>query len=152
MEQNVTTIEQLKEYQKGELVQLPDFGENMPFYARLKRPSMLALIKSGKIPNTLITTANELFNGKGISEKKEGSMVDAIEIFDTICEATFLEPSYAELKAAGIELTDEQMTAVFAYTQRGVNALNSFRKKSANNGNSINVKNVPVQAVGAIEP
>lgn len=134
MEQNVTSIEQLLEYRKGQFVQLPEFAEGQPFFARLKRPSLLALVKSGKIPNQLILTANRLFNGKGMDDTKESSMPEVLEILDSICEATFVEPSYSEMKDAGIELTDEQFMAVFNYTQQGVKALEPFRTQSTNNG------------------
>ena len=134
MEQNVTSIEQLLEYRKGQFVQLPEFAEGQPFFARLKRPSLLALVKSGKIPNQLILTANRLFNGKGMDDTKESSMPEVLEILDSICEATFVEPSYSEMKDAGIELTDEQFMAVFNYTQQGVKALEPFRTQSTDNG------------------
>ena len=134
MEQNVTSIEQLLEYRKGQFVQLPEFAEGQPFFARLKRPSLLALVKSGKIPNQLILTANRLFNGKGMDDTKESSMPEVLEILDSICEATFVEPNYSEMKDAGIELTDEQFMAVFNYTQQGVKALEPFRTQSTDNG------------------
>lgn len=142
MNEKVTSIQDLIEYQKGQYVRLPDFAEGMPFYARLKRPSLLALVKSGKIPNRLIITANKLFNGKGMDEKDEGSMSDVLEIFDCLCDATFVEPSYSEMKEAGIELTDEQYLAIFNYTQQGVKALERFHIQSTHNGASVNVKAV----------
>lgn len=139
---NVTSIQELLEYQKGQLVRLPDFAEEMPFYARLKRPSMLALVKSGKIPNTLLQTANKLFNGNGMDVKQDTAMADILDILDVLCAATFVEPSYEDIKAAGIELTDEQLMAVFSYTQKGVKALEPFCEQpshnvSADNGTEI---------------
>lgn len=128
-EQKVTSIVELQEYARGTLVQLPSFGEGQPFFARLRRPSMLALTKAGKIPNSLIRTANELFNGKGMNEKKDSAMADVLGVLDIIAEACFLEPTYADIKSTGIELTDEQMMAVFNYCQRGVKALEPFREQ-----------------------
>ena len=40
----------------------------------------------------------------------------------------FVEPSWSELKNAGIELTDEQYMFIFNYTQEGVKALEPFRE------------------------
>ena len=151
MEQKVTSIEQLLEYQKGQFVQLPDFAEGMPFYARLKRPSLLALVKSGKIPNQLVLTANRLFNGKGMDEKKETAMSDVLDILDALCESTFVEPNYKDMKEAGVELTDEQLMAVFNYTQEGVKALEPFRRKPASDGSDVNVPEVQGSPVGAVE-
>ena len=45
-----------------------------------------------------------------------------------ICEESFVEPTYNELKSNGIQLTDEQQLFIFSYAQRGVDALKSFRK------------------------
>lgn len=136
MEQRVTTLQELLEYQKGQLVQLPDFAEGQPFFAMLRRPSMMALMKSGKIPNDLVNTANRLFNGRGMDEHKETAMADILGVFDVLCDATFVEPKYQDMKEAGIELTDQQLMAVFNYTQEGVKALESFRSKPTNNGDT----------------
>lgn len=147
MEQNVTSIEQLLEYQRGQFVQLPDFAEGMPFYARLRRPSLLALVKTGKIPNSLILTANRLFNGKGMDDKDEDAMPDILGVLDAMCEATFVEPDYNEMKQHGIELTDQQLMAVFNYTQEGIKALEPFRGKPSSDGANVDVKAVQVPPV-----
>lgn len=147
MEHTVTTIEEISGYQKGQVVQLPDFAEGQPFYARLRRPSILALVKSGKIPNGLLTTANKLFSGKGVEDNNKNYLSDVLGVFDVLCEATFVEPTWQDMKTARVELTDEQYLAVFQYTQRGVQALETFRKQSADNGDSVNVSNVQMQAV-----
>lgn len=138
----VTSIEELKEYAKGTLIRLPDFGEGQPFYARLRRPSMLALTKAGKIPNTLIMTANELFNGKGMDDTKVNAMPEVLDILDIMADACFVEPTYKEIQEAGVQLTDEQLMAVFSYTQRGVKALESFREESENTIRSDNSEDV----------
>lgn len=53
-----TSIQDLISYSQGQIVKLPDFSEGQPFYARLRRPSMLSLMSNGKIPNSLVITAN----------------------------------------------------------------------------------------------
>lgn len=130
---DVTSIEQLKKYSKGQVVELPPFAEDQPFVARLKRPSMLALAASGKIPNKLVQTANSLFYKGTVNSRNEKIMPETLSIFDILCEACFVEPTYAELKEANIELTDEQRLFIFQYSQKGVEALDNFRKKSADN-------------------
>ena len=128
----ITSIEELQNYSKGEIVELPSFREGAPFVARLKRPSMMALVKTGRIPNSLVTSASKLFNGKGVDDNNDQAMGQAFEVFDALCEAAFVEPKYQDIKNAGIELTDEQYMAVFNYTQRGVDALAPFRRESTN--------------------
>lgn len=131
-EPKVSSIAELQVYQQGKVVELPGFGEGQPFYARLRRPSLLGLIQAGKIPNDLLNSANALFDG-GVSSiasvtKDPEALKKVFEVIDIICEATFVEPTYKELKDAGIELTDEQMLFVFGYGQVGVQQLDSFRK------------------------
>lgn len=127
----VTDINQLKAYMKGKTVKLPDFAEGQEFYARLKRPSLLSMIKEGKIPNTLMKSANDLFvSGSGAmveNQDNEGKMKEIFDVIDVLCEATFVAPSYKEMKENGIVLTDEQYMFIFAYTQEGTKALENFR-------------------------
>lgn len=124
-----TSIQDLISYSQGQIVKLPDFSEGQPFYARLRRPSMLSLMSNGKIPNSLVITANRLFNGKGMDDRNENSMSEVLQLLEVICESAFVEPSYKELKEAGVHLTDQQYMAVFNYTQEGIKALEPFRRE-----------------------
>lgn len=132
-ELRVTSIEDLQTYAKGAVVELPPFADGQPFVARLRRPSMLALVKSGKIPNELLQSANELFMGKPSVKREDkfdqSAMSRMFDVFDIMCEASFIEPTYKQLCDAGIELTDDQYTFIFNYSQAGIKALNSFRKE-----------------------
>ena len=129
--QEVTSISQLNEYAKGQLVELPSFGEGQPFFARLRRPSMLALAKSGKIPNSLLATANRMFDSS-LDIKNENMLKDFYMVMETILEASFVEPTYQEIKDAGVQLSDDQMIFVFNYTQQGVKILDQFRPNGKN--------------------
>ena len=129
----ITSIDQLRNYSLGQVVELPAFGDGQPFVARLKRPSMLNLIKAGRIPNELLGSANSLFE-KGpagmmaVNKLDDSTTQKMFDIIDILCDASFVEPKYSDIKAAGVELTDEQYMFVFDYTQNGVKALDSFRK------------------------
>lgn len=126
--EQVTSLEQLKQYANGNIVRLPDFAEGQPFVAKLKRPSILGMAKQGKIPNSLLVKANELFVQSGSLDTEENSMMQEIyDVIDLIASETFVEPTYDEIKSTGIELTDEQMMFIFNYSQQGVKALESFR-------------------------
>ena len=129
--QEVTSISKLNEYAKGQLVELPSFGEGQPFFARLRRPSMLALAKSGKIPNSLLATANRMFDSS-LDTKNENMLRDFYMVMETILEAAFVEPTYQEIKDAGVQLSDDQMIFVFNYTQQGVKILDQFRPNGKN--------------------
>lgn len=129
----VTSIEELKRQMQGELVELPGFAEGSVFVARLKRPSMLSMVKRGKIPNELLIEANKLFsNGPAktaaLNQLDSNMMDNMFDIIELICKESFVEPKYEILKENGIELTDEQQLAIFSYTQRGIESLKSFRQ------------------------
>lgn len=124
----VTPLTTLKEYAKGELVEFPPFAEGQPFVARIKRPSMMVLMKTGKIPNQLMSTANSLFGGAGNTDAEDSEFYkEVLGIIEVIAEASFIEPSWKDLTDAGLTLTDDQYTFLFNYTQKGVKALEPFR-------------------------
>lgn len=131
MAMQITTISDLQSYAQGTVVRFPDFGDGQPFVARVRRPSMLVLAKQGKIPNSLLTTAGELFSkgGDGLDIDNENMLSDMYNIMDIIATAALVQPTMEEIKSVGLELSDEQMMAIFNYTQAGVKALESFRKE-----------------------
>jgi hypothetical protein len=128
---SVTSLSDLERYAKGTVVQLPDFAEGQPFVARMRRPSMLVLAKSGKIPNNLLHTANGLFNQNTSSdtfdEDNMSMLADMYDVCRIIAESALVEPTLDEIEKAGLELSDNQMMAIFSYTQVGVEALKNFR-------------------------
>lgn len=126
---SVTSIHDLQVASQGSLVRLPDFSEGQPFVARLKRPSMLVLAKQGRIPNSLMESANSLFANSNVDVDNTNMLSEMFDVMEIICESALISPTLAEIKSAGVELTDEQMMAIFNYTQVGVSALQSFRKE-----------------------
>lgn len=126
---HITTVSDLQSYAAGTIVRFPDFGDGQPFVARVRRPSMLVLAKQGKIPNSLLTAAGELFSkgGSGLDSDNENMLGDMYGIMDVIATAALIQPSMEEIKSVGLELSDDQMMAIFNYTQTGIKALESFR-------------------------
>ena len=126
----ITSIEELKQYAQGEVVVLPSFAPTQPFVARLKRPSLLAMAKNGKIPNELLVKTNELFinDGTAANASDDNMLKEIFSVIDTIAGEVFVQPTYKEIKKAGIQLTDEQMLFIFNYTQTGVKNLENFRE------------------------
>lgn len=146
--ENLTTLSQLQIYAKGQAVELPPFAEGQPFVAMLKRPSLLALAKQGRIPNELLSSAASLFESR--SKQKDANAGDVLgEMFDAleaVCEASFVSPTYQEINDAGVELTDEQRAFVFQYAQEGVKALNNFREIGGNSGDNCNGEAIQSEA------
>lgn len=126
-----TSITQIASYKNGTVVPLPPFGDGQPFVARMVRPSMLALVKSGQIPNSLLNQATSLFaNGTGALNtggKNATNVSELFDVIDVIVDAALLEPTLKDIRSVGMELTDDQLMAIFSYTQRGVKALEQFR-------------------------
>lgn len=128
---NITSLADLQSYAAGTVVRFPDFADGQPFVARVRRPSMLVLAKQGKIPNSLLTAAGELFSkgGAGMNSGNENMLADVYGICEVIARASLVQPTYDEIQSTGMELSDDQIMAIFNYTQNGVKVLESFRKE-----------------------
>lgn len=127
---NVLSFDDIKNYAEGEIVRLSDFGPGKPFVVRLRRPSMMALAKAGKIPNSLLSAAEDMFR-KGVSGVKdeENVLAELYDVLEIVAEAALVEPTYEQFKEAGLEISDQNLIEIFQYTQLGVSALESFRKE-----------------------
>lgn len=121
----VTDITKIANVQE---VELPGWNEE-PFVCKLRRPSLLALAKSGKIPNQLLACANELFS-KGSAEKAK--LNELYEVLKIVAEASLVEPTLDEIFEANLELTDVQLMSIFNYSQIGIKGLARFREISRN--------------------
>lgn len=127
-ELNITTLADLQGYARGQVVRFPDFAEGQPFVARVRRPSMLVLAKEGKIPNSLLKSATDLFTKGGNSmANDENTLSEVYNICEIVAKATLIEPTFEEIESAGLTLADNQIMAIFNYSQNGVKALESFR-------------------------
>lgn len=124
-----TSIESLKSYANGTIVQLPDFNDGQPFFARIRRPSIMKMASEGKIPNSLLATANALFSGsdEATDVDNEGMLPQMLAVCEEMAKATLIEPTYNDIVGAGLTLTDQQLIFLFNYSQGGVESLQSFR-------------------------
>ena len=124
-----TSIESLKSYANGTIVQLPDFNDGQPFFARIRRPSIMKMASEGKIPNSLLATANALFSGseEATDVDNEGMLPQMLAVCEEMAKATLIEPTYNDIIGAGLTLTDQQLIFLFNYSQGGVESLQSFR-------------------------
>ncbi len=127
----VTNIEELKQMAEYDILELPKFKAGIPFNAKVKRVSLLNLVRKGIIPNKLLSAAEELFYGKQ-SSKGNVDLAQLTNVMFIMAENSLVEPSVKDLERVGLELTDEQIVALFNYTQHGVQELESFREESEN--------------------
>lgn len=135
----ITSFEILEEYAKGAIVELPSFSDNQPFVCRLKRPSLPEIVTNGTIPNELLQTAYELFEGVASeeeaiekdknksTEQKMRESVAVANVLKVVAKSAMAEPTYKQLEDIGVELTQEQLYAIYLYVNSGVTDLKSFR-------------------------
>ncbi|MGL5766324.1 MAG: hypothetical protein ACRCX8_11855, partial [Sarcina sp.] len=100
--------------------------------------NMMQLIAAGKIPNTLLTSAMEMFNGKANEKMQKASnnandLKDVVGIMNVIAEASLVSPTYKQIKGLGIDLTDNQLMGLLMYSQGGIKSLENFRNQQASN-------------------
>lgn len=113
----VTKIDEIKKLAGPKEVELPGW-EDETFVAKLQRASLLGLATKGKIPNQLMTIAQQLFT-QSVNTAKT-SMKDISEVVDIVVKECLVEPSFDEIKDY---LTDEQKYAIFSYSQQGLKGL-----------------------------
>jgi hypothetical protein len=144
MNAQVTSISDLQRYAQGTIVEFPAFADGQPLVARIKRPSLLALMSKGKIPNSLKVKVNELFQvgGSALDVDDEEMLNDLYDILEIFAEASLIEPTLSDIKEAGLELTDEQLMFIFTYSQGGIKALESFREEQGDTESNINVQGI----------
>lgn len=126
----ITSISDIVRYKEGKICRLPDFAPGQPFVAKMRRPSLLALAKNGKIPNPLLKSVTALFQGGGqVVAKDENALADIYDLCNIFAEAALIEPSFEDIQAAGLQLTDEQLMFIFKYSQAGNEAAENFRNE-----------------------
>lgn len=142
----VTSFEDLKKYGEGTIIPLPGFVQDEPFVVRVKRVSLISLIRHGKVPNKLYAAVAKLFNSTQKTEITLDVLKENHELFEILAKDTLLEPTYQQIEDAGLELSDDQLLAIFKFSQKGVTELETFRTESEDNGDHIDGEGVQGKA------
>ena len=121
---SITTIDTLKQYGQGTIVELPSFAEDKPFVVKLCRPSLMSMAASGKIPNSLMGTVTKMFFNR--MDDSSLDLADWYSVMEIFADACLMEPTYSQIKEAGVSLTDEQFITIFNYCQSGVKAVKNL--------------------------
>lgn len=118
----VITVNEFKN-KATRVIQITGFEPNEVIEVRVRAANMVGLIASGKLPNALISTINDLFKGQTADEMEEQVMADpqamamVLELMDKVCEQCLIEPKYEEVKDY---LTDQQKTDIMNAMTFGV--------------------------------
>lgn len=132
----ITSLEQLQSLKQTEIVELPSFEDGTPLVVEIKKPNMMNLLASGKVPNTLLSVATEMFNGKtgqvmGKASEDIKTLKELVGMMEVLAEASLINPTYKDIKKLNIQLTENQLMAILMYSQGGVKALENFRNQQA---------------------
>ena len=114
-------------------IDIPGFFDgDEPIKIKVKKPSMMAMMAQGKIPNTLMDAATQLTGenkNKNIKPEdinlNDDSLQEIGKLMELYCIACMVEPLYDDIKDI---MTDEQITKIFEFATGGGEKLKSFRK------------------------
>ena len=128
------------------IIPIPGFDKHETFDIKVKKLSIVGLMSSGKIPNSLMQVVKDAFAGiksNANPEDAESSIMDKAgdigKLLDIVCEEAMLEPRFEDIKDV---MNDEQKLAVFQFTQGGVEEVKSFPTVQGDTGHTDDVKNV----------
>ena len=114
------------------IIEIDGFEPGEKIAVRIKPASLLNLLMSGKLPNNLLGTVNDLFERTEkdkpmeLFEQDENKIKDIMEIIDLVCERSLVEPTFEEIKDV---ISDTQKMHIMGEAQGNVNAaIPSIRK------------------------
>ena len=107
------------------VIQIDGFEPGEKIEVRIKPASLINLMVSGKLPNDLLATVEELFN-KGDDLKNQDVFAQGADkvkeimgLIDLICDQSLVEPLFGEIKDV---ITDNQKMQIMSAAQGNVKA------------------------------
>lgn len=141
----VTKLEDIRNQFEQE-VDIRGFEEGQFITLKLRHISLLALLSNGTIPNSLMSSAGDLFQkGGDVSEADTASMIKETgvakinELVDMVCENVVIEPAWNDLKPY---MTDDQKMEIFYYAQGGLRQVQKFREEQRDHERNLDSKNI----------
>lgn len=130
------------------IIPIPGFDAGETFEIKVKKLSIVGLMSSGKIPNSLMQVVKDAFAGikSAGAEADESAIMDKAgdigKLLDIVCKEAMLEPQFDDIKDV---MNDAQKLAVFQFTQGGVEEAKSFPAIEGDTGRTNDVENVSGQ-------
>lgn len=144
----VITAEQFKS-KAVSIISIPGFDEGETFEIKVKKLSIVGLMSSGKIPNSLMQVVKDAFAGiksNTAENDADSSIMDKAgeigKLLDIVCTEAMLEPKFVDVKDV---MNDAQKLAVFQFTQGGVEQAKTFPTIEGGSGHTPDVENVSGQ-------
>ena len=107
------------------VIEIDGFEPGEKIEVRIKPASLINLMVSGKLPNDLLATVEELFN-KGDDLKNQDVFAQGADkvkeimgLIDLICDQSLVEPLFGEIKDV---ITDNQKMQIMSAAQGNVKA------------------------------
>ena len=131
------------------IIPIPGFDEGETFEIKVKKLSIVGLMSSGKIPNSLMQVVKDAFAGitsTAAENNVDASVMDRAgeigKLLDIVCAEAMLEPKFDDIKDV---MNDAQKLAVFQFTQGGVEQVKTFPSIERNTGHTDDVENISSQ-------
>ena len=131
------------------VIEIPGFDPNETFEIKVRKLSLVGLMSSGKIPNSLMKVVKDAFAGIKSSadgEADESAIMDKAgeigKLLNIVCKEAMLEPAFDDVKDV---MNDAQMLAVFQFTQGGVEEVKPFPAVTGDTGHTHDVEDVSSQ-------
>lgn len=112
---------------EGKLVELPS-----GIVLRLARPSLAVMLKTGKIPGSLVSAAIKQMQGSTPmtpEQVKESIEVVELILMESVKEPTLVKENPTEGQICLDDLSDEDRGFIFQYVQTGALDLRPFRRE-----------------------
>ena len=122
----ITSMNEIMQAAAPQEITISGFAPGTEITVLARRPSFYTMLAAGAAPNPLIPEMEKLF----VRRDRSGHARPSEEFARTlvfIAQETLAEPSYAQLRENGIELTDDQLTEISLFATAGAEALRSFR-------------------------
>ena len=142
------SVEDLKEYGKGKLLQIPSWEDVDRDYIVVKVRTVdftPHLMELEHLPNELMAAAQEVFKGKDKKPDAEKAkefldnnskqLKDMMPIIDAVVEEALLEPTWEDFEDHK-PLDFQQKMAIFENVIRGVKQVEPFRARPGQNDTS----------------
>lgn len=112
------------------IISIPGFDKDETFEIKVKKLSLVGLMSSGKIPNSLMSVVKDAFAGiksGASSEDNDAAMMDKAgeigKLLDIVCAEAMVEPRFDDIRDV---MNDAQKMEIFAFTQGGVEQAKNF--------------------------
>ena len=131
-ELKVTSLEDLKKVNSTDIVELGEFDNGLMLTVEMKKLNVFNLVKSNKLPNSLLSTGTELVGNPAaiftkLVDEDPKVVKDALNMTEIIMEQTFVNPKYKDIVKV-VELTSDQINCAITYALGGMKSVESFRK------------------------